>query len=265
MISLMASHPVYHDLPETYLPEDYIRGLKRELDAKRQLLLDLPGIIEALSKRFDAALVFAPPGFDASDVPNPSVQVVKAAPVTPPTAPPAMPIAEFELNSEPTEKIGWRKGILELLEQAGKGVTHQDLIRDARERFNLAASNGEKAFYNAVSKLTQAGNVTRHGNLLYASTVLDRLKAENKLPDVPPVARRPGSSAEYVVQVLAANPAGLNGNQLRQALAGIPEAPKSLSQHGQYIYNVLAPMIGTGEVTKENGVYRLSKPVKSDE
>ena len=102
----MASHPVYHDLPETYLPEDYIRGLKRELDAKRQLLLDLPGIIEALSKRFDAALIFAPPGFDASDVPNPSVQVVKAAPVTPPTAPPAMPIAEFELNSEPTEKIG---------------------------------------------------------------------------------------------------------------------------------------------------------------
>lgn len=145
-----------------------------------------------------------------------------------------------------------------ILEDAMGGLPHKQLLQMAREKYQFPPSNGEKGFYNAVAKLVNAGAVVKHGNLLFADKVIKEITAKGgALPVVPEMARRAGSSAELIHQVLVQHPDGLSGPDLRNIVAGLPEAPKSLREHAQYVYNILGAMMGTGEVSKVDGIYRL--------
>lgn len=254
----MSSHPQPPELSEAFLPEQFIRGLKRELDAKRELYEQLPKIIDDLAKRFDAALNFAPPGFRLT--PEPAESESPAGVLGDRTAPTADAAAGIDGGSE-GEKVGWRKAIVILLEEAGAGMAHQDLIRLARDRFDFPPSAGEKAFYNAVGRLAKVGGIVKHGDQLFTPSVHDRLQASGQLPLASAIARRRGSSARHVLAVLRQFPDGLTGPDLREELARIPDVPRSLYEHQHYIYNVLAPMIGSGDVVKDaRGFYRLAAP-----
>lgn len=254
------------NVPQAFLPREYILGIKRALDEKRRLYEELPVQIEDLAKRFEAAMIFAPPGFDPdsavltiSESNGPEQEVLSLGNSDEP------PTSTISLDDLERGKIGWRKAILIILHKDSGGVAHKDVLQRARELYNLPASQGEKGFYNAVAKLITAGQVVKYGNRLYSRESIDSLKSSGSLPDIPEVRRRAGSSAEFVVKTLRDNPNGLTGPQLREALSKIPDAPKSLSLHGQYIYNILAPMIGAGEVVKSDaGVYRL-KAIANDD
>lgn len=255
----MPTHPVNQDDQTPFLPGHFILGLKKDLDDKRRLLEDLPRQIEELAKRYEAAMIFAPPGFDPDKEARRLAEEAESAPIPQSaTLPAALPQIEIDLDESPTGKVGWRRAILNILGSALKGLPHKEIVEKARNMYALPPSNGEKAFYNAIAKLVNAGQVIKHGNLLYTADVLTELKASGALPELPGVNRRAGSSAEFVAAALREYPQGLTGPQLRNVLSTVPGAPKSLFQHGQYIYNILAPMMGAGEVIKNDGIYKLS-------
>lgn len=250
------------------LSAEYIYRLIAERAEKRALLERLPNELSDLEKLIDAALLFAPPGFDPSKRASPTAVAPAESQATPPVVAPKRTdvgmvkvIPRAKTKTFPAGKIGWGKAILSILQSAGRGFTHKEVIALARQRYPLpvAREGEEKAYYNAVSKLTVAGEVVKHGNLLYAASAFRAAEKSGLLPEVSSLIRRPGSSPELVMQLLREHPEGLTGPQMREIFGGMPHAPKSLFGHGQYIYNILAPMIGIGEVVRsEGGIYRLA-------
>jgi hypothetical protein len=247
--------------PTTFLPVEFILSLKEALEEKQRLYEKLPAEIEVLAKRYAAAMVFAPPDFD------PSKPAPKAAPApaTPPNkivtlSPPKVAVKRrvAKPKVKPIKPMGWRKALQTILEDAADGMIHQSLLKLAREKHTFPPSSGEKGFYNAIAKLINAGSVVKHGNILFAASVYKKKKAADDLPSVPETQRRTGSSAELIRTILTGKPDGLTGPELRKILAAMPDAPKSLREHGQYVYNILGTMMGVGEVIKENSLYRLS-------
>lgn len=245
--------------PPAYLSEEYILSIKKSLDAKRRLLEKLPAEIADLSKRFDAAMLFAPPDFDpdkAQENPLETIRVVRLEPSVKPA------IRKREMRpvtpAKPEKPIGWRKGLQALLDDANEGMHHQQLLKSARDKYKFPESVGEKGFYNAIAKLINAGTVIKHGNILYAVSVFKQKQEADELPRVPETQRRNGSSAELIRKLLLTRPDGLTGPELRKILSAMPDAPKSLREHGQYVYNILGTMMGIGEVVKENRIYRLT-------
>ena len=250
------------------LPAEYIYHLIAERAEKRALLERLPTELAELDKRVDAALLFAPPGFDPNKRPSPAAAIpadepaksefvaptrtdVRMVTVVPPT----------KTKTFPVGKIGWGKAILAILKSEVRGFTHKEVVGLARQRYPLppAREGEEKAFHNSLSKLALAGEVVRHGNLLYAASAFREAEKLGDLPEVSSMVRRAGSSPELVLQLLREHPEGLTGPQMRDIFRGMPHDTKSLSEHGQYIYNILAPMITIGEVIRgEDGVYKIA-------
>lgn len=237
-----------------YLPDEFILALKVYAEEKQREA-------DEAAARYAASKVLKRPDFDPD-----KVTATAANPSTPPaqvslrlrrgrprTVPPPLPVPQIR------KRGGWREAILHVLDAAAGGLPHQEVVRVARQQFELAPSNEEKAFYNALSKLVSAGAVVKYGNLLFSEKTMAAAKAGGSLPPLPAVARRAGSSAELVLSILRDHPDGLTGPQLREALHHVPSAPKSLYEHGHYIYNVLSPLMGTGEVIKsDDGVYRVA-------
>jgi len=242
-----------------YLPEASILAIKKSLDAKRRLYEKLPSEIEALSKRYEAAMLFAPPNFDPeqalekeSEAPVKEINVVTLPP-------PATRKVAVKRKIEKTVKpIGWRKGLQIILEGAEDGLSHQPLLTIARDTYKFPPSVGEKGFYNAIAKLINAGAVVKHGNILFSSNIYTRRKGGGTLPVLQETQRRAGSSAELIYSALEAHPEGLTGPGLKTVVSAMPGAPKSLREHAQYVYNILGAMMGSGEVIKTYGVYRLA-------
>jgi hypothetical protein len=271
-----------HDSPSTdltmmggKLSAEYILGLKAEVDRLRKLWAELPAIIDKRQKLYEAALLFAPEGFD----PDAPVQSVEAY---------AQGGEEVEEDEEPEDgksadhfsldvgetaefallpvehhspKATWVSAVREVLTLVEKGVPHKELLALIRQTYpGLPVSNGEKGFYNAVFRLTERNELVKHGGLLYAASVVQAMEARGeRLPEAAEHQVRRGSSGEIVLEVLKANPDGLTGPDLRKAVSEMPSAPKSLREHGQYIYNVLATLIGTGVVVKNGAIYKLAE------
>jgi len=249
------------------LPEEYILTLKARVQELEDLYRRLPEEIREVRKRYEAALLFAPPGFD------PEVAVIRAVSVpTSASSAPSLPAEQVVALGTPqvaTEdaiqegRIGWRSAMLDVLSMEGRGLTHKELLSIVRQRYELPVSNGEKGFYNAVAKMIKAGTLVKHGNHLFTADLFEDARARGALPDEVMVGRRPGGSPELVLQVLRAHPEGLSASQLREIFASMPEAPQSLSRHGQYIYNVLSTLVGNAQIVREEGVYRLSQENKT--
>lgn len=257
------------------LSAEYIFGLKAELDRLRKLWTELPAIIDKRQKLYEAALMFAPEGFD----PDAPVEPVEAD---------AQGGEEVEEDEEPEDgtsaahfsldvggpvdfalspverhspKATWVSAVREVLMLVEKGVPHKELLALIRQTYpELPVSNGEKGFYNAVFRLTERKELVKHGGLLYAASVVRAMEARGeKLPEAPEHQVRRGSSGEIVLEVLKANPNGLTGPDLRKVVSEMPNAPKSLREHGQYIYNILATLMGTGAVVKNGALYQLAE------
>lgn len=239
------------------LPVQYIVDLKSELDADVRLLAELPRRIEERRRKLDAAMIFAPDGFDLEAqvkrheakrraVQESSVQEKKPIQQQPPKVAQA--------------KATWVGEVARLLSASERGMTHQEILAALKEtELGKSASAGDKGFYNAVARLAAREEIVKHGGYLYASNVFKALQDRGeKLPE--DSGRATNGSGAIVRDILEKHPKGLSGPQLRDIMRAHPDAPKSMQKHPHYIYTILGTLIGSGAVTRREGIYRTSKP-----
>ena len=230
-----------------------IRALLAEYEADVRLLAELPARVESKKRRLDAAMLFLPPDFDLN------APAVSAGADAQPQAPAEAPAASA---AEPA-RVTWTSEMSKHLASLDGGISHRDLLAALKqtELGQREASPGEKGFYNAIAKLAEKGTLVKIGGLLYHKDVVTRLTENGQpLPDMTiEVARRAGGSGSLVVEVLAQHPKGLTAPALRKLFAEREDAPKSLREHGQYIYNILSTLMGNGTIVRRNSVYKLTK------
>ena len=242
------------DSDEPLLTVAAVRALKADYEADVRLLAELPARVEQKKVRLDAATLFLPSGFNWME------------PVAEQIAPSAIP-ATAEQPSKSSEaipdgRISWTGEMTKALAKLPSGITHKDLLAILKKtELGERQSTGEKGFYNAIGKLAEKGVLVKSGGLLYHRDVADRIKATGaSLPDMTfDASRRAGSSASFVVEALQANPKGLTAPALKQIVGSREDAPKSLREHGQYIYNILSTLMGSGAVSRRAGVYKLTR------
>lgn len=260
------------ETPALLTVEGIIR-LKADYEADVRLYEELPARIKSKKRLFEAALLFAPPGFNP-DAPVPVKNVAEkiAVPEELPSVPSVAPV--FELASEPTtedsvveveKKVSWIKAVSRVLEASECGLPHQEVLSRVKEiKVGEPSSVGEKGFYNAVSRLEMRGDLVKNGGLLYSKNLVDKMRLQGQsLPDMTTEARRrAGGSSAVALEVLRSHPDGMEANQLRDEVASKPGMPASITKHGHYIYNILAPLVGQGIVSKDsNGIYRAVKEI----
>lgn len=242
------------------LSAEFIRQLKHELEADIRLLEELPERISQKKKRYEAALMFAPADFDPDEV---TVPVVEEDAVDPNEAP-VFALTAVD-NTEESDTPSWTKAIQSVLDKSDVGLAHKELLAKVRVEYPaMPTSTGEKGFYNGVSKLAERKSLLKHGGHLYSSKLVDAILARGEtLPEAPAVQTRSGSSGEIILKILGAHATGLSAPDLKAQLSNVVDAPASLKKHSQYIYNVLATLIGSGQVVKVGSVYQLPEKNKA--
>lgn len=263
---------------DAMLSGEAILRLKAEYESDLKLLEELPARIKLKKRRYEASLLFAPPGFDpdapikgepfiqsaldvavASKIESEVLQEHKAA---------GAPLNLFGEVQEPEEddealtgRITWAGELKGLLDSSPVGVSHKDALAKLKQTsLGERVSKGEKGFYNAVARLEKSGSLVKSGGLLYSKQLVEAMESRGEaLPDVSTeTRRRAGGSAAVVLEVLRANPDGLNANDLRAKLAELPGVSQSITNHHHYIYNVLGTLMGQGEIKKDaQGVYKI--------
>lgn len=266
------------ETPALLTVEGIIR-LKADYEADVRLYEELPARIKSKKKLFEAALLFAPPGFNP-DAPLPVKSVAEkiAAEEESPSVPSVEPI--FELASEPMardgvaeeeeeeeeKKVSWIKAVFRVIETSECGLPHQEVLSKVKEiKVGEPSSVGEKGFYNAISRLEKRGALIKSGGLLYSKNLVEKMRSQGQpLPDMTTEARRrAGGSSAVALEVLRSHPEGMEANQLRDEVARKPGMPESITKHGHYIYNILAPLVGQGIVTKDSsGIYRAVRGIE---
>jgi hypothetical protein len=244
-----------------------------------KLLEELPARIKAKKRKYEASLFFAPPGFDPDEVPSAPI-VQSAAPLkedarttasveqvdAPTTNPemqlfPASPDEEDAGDGIAGGRITWFRELNRLLQDSPVGVSHQYALAELKKTsLGERVSQGEKGFYNAVARLEKKGLLIKSGGLLYSSKLVEEMKARGELlPDVSTeIRRRAGGSGTVVLEVLRANPQGLDANGLRSEMGKLPGISESIKKHTHYIYNVLGTLMGQGEIEKDaQGIYKI--------
>ena len=258
------TNPFDENIEKAYLSVDYLRKLKAKLDRQTRLLSELPAMVEATRKEFDAGMMFAPPGFDpdAPVVASPASKTDPRASDSPKL--PESPKAKLPgnvLKAKPVKKVramrdGWPKALAEVLGEKPEGASYKEALAEGRARYNLPVSPTEKGFYHAVSRLLTNGVLVKHGGMLFHEKIFAKLKKNGAIPEIPPDAPREGTGADIVHRLLGTFPRGLTVAEMKTQFASFPNAPKSLTEHKHYIYNVLAPMVGSGVVVKDGEIYR---------
>ena len=223
-----------------------IREIHAELEADERLYAELPQRIAATKALLEAARRFLPEGFDLAGL-----------------AEHGEPTASREVAEVRSVAQTWISAVFDVLDTADHGLPHKELMEEIKSAHpGLTPSLGDKAFYNAIGKLEKRGDLVKSGGLLYSARVAKKIQDRGEeLPDMSvDVRRRSGSAAQIVMDILEQHPKGLTGSDLKRFVSEVPEAPKSIREHGQYIYNVLATLIGAGDVAKnKRGRYHLQK------
>lgn len=250
--------------------------LKADYEADVRLLEELPARIKLKKRKYEAALLFAPPGFDPDAVAlrpaETSAHAVAPTAVNAEFDPPMVLVPhkaepEFDLvapihgDQEAEGRLTWIGELARVLDAADRGLSHQEVLTILKQtELGQRVSTGEKGFYNAVLRLEKRGGLVKNGGLLYSPKLVEAMKARGEtLPDVSiETRRRQGGSASVVMEVLRdAYPDGLDASQLRDEVAKKPGVPSSIGKHTHYIYNVLSTLMGQGEVVKDAlGLYR---------
>lgn len=256
---LMATPPTsipVNRAPQGTLPAEYIKGIKARLDERERLFAELPALIENDRKLYAAALLFAPLDFDP-DGAAASGETEKPAKASPKAKALGSPKKDKGKGVRKPRPNSWRALIQRHLDETRDGTTHKDLLNAIRRNHNMPISDGEKGFYNAVGKGLQAGEIVKRSGYLYSAKIVQELEHKGALPPEQPAPPRTGQSTIVTKRVLQKYPEGIAGPALKKLVAAEPDAPKSMREHGQYIYNVLGAMIGMGIVVKKDNLYVL--------
>lgn len=240
-----------------------IRALNAEIQADSRLLAELPKRIAAKKARLAAALLFAPEGLSLSaDAEKKSRIDTRINPETAVvTGGERMPKRRIvRIIKARNGRLTWTAAVMGALNHSDGGLSHRELkAKIAKTELASRFKTSDKGFYGAIGKLADSGKLVKFGGLLYARKVAEKLQKNGKsLPDKTAESRRRGAGA-FVVEVLREFPTGLSTAQIKQLVSAKPEAPKSIKEHGQYIYSILAPLIKSGEVQKLDGIYRLAE------
>lgn len=230
------------------LPADYILKLKAELDSEIRLYAELPARIAEKKTRLNAAMQFAPDGFDLDK------EIAAKS-----KKKPASPERQKTQPATPT----WIGEVENVVAASPRGISHQEVLSAVKNTaLGKNQSKGDKGFYNAIARLAKRGLIVKAGGLLYSAKLAQEMKKRGEaLPDVSAeVGRRRNGSGAIVLRVLSNYPNGLPGPEIKRIVAEMPEAPRSMREHGQYIYNILGTLIGSGAVARDGGVYRLTRP-----
>lgn len=250
--------------------EDIIR-YKADYEADLKLLDELPARIKQKKRKYEAALFFAPDGFDPdvslkpAVIAVPDLNYVTTPIVREPVTSPSFELGVQQQSKEPEEtetRLTWIGELARVLDASPKGISHQDALTQLKKtKLGERVSQGEKGFYNAVALLDKRGGLVKAGGLLYSANVIEQMKARGEsIPDESvETRRRSGGSGAATLQVLRSHPQGLDANTLRSELAKAPGAPASIAKHGHYIYNILGSLMGQGAIEKDaNGIYKLA-------
>lgn len=257
---------VYPDSsPQSLLTVTDIIRLKADFEADVRLAEELPARIKLKRRKYEAALMFAPPGFDPNAMVFKRSDVEQEAPkVAEQESVPALPATQTN-GEQPQEqerkRMTWIGELSRVLDVSTRGLPHREVLETLKAtELGGRPSEGDKGFYGAVARLEKKGRLVKNGGLLYSAKLVAQMKAQGEeLPDMSLEARRrSGGSAAVVLQVLRESPDGMDAAQIRDAVGGLPGMPGSIAKHAHYIYNVLAPLIGQAEVTKDaQGIYRV--------
>ncbi len=256
---MMNKNQKTHDIPSDdgevsgTLPAQYIRALKDKLDEKQQLYERLPKEIAECKRIYEAALIFAPKNFNPTALPSfeklsePFQQVIENAGLA------------IEKKSR-AERKSWASSVRSVLDSATVGMNRKALFEAVRQHSpDLPVSTGEKGYYNAIAKVAERGQLIKHGDLLFSSKLVEEMKSRGEdLPEQIGQRVRSGSSADFVINALKDCPDGLTAQELKKKVGGNSEAPKSIREHGQYIYHILTTLIGSGTVVKKGNLYSLA-------
>lgn len=275
---LRITTPVNEAAPK--LPAAYVRKVLAEHLELIKLRDDLPALIEESQKRVDAAMQFAPDNFDVETedsvhVSPPPATASASVPVPPPREPEQLRLNTSTIKavahkgrrntraaiSQKAPRLTWVSEVSRVLDKADTGLTHAEVREELRSsEIDAKAVKGDKGFYMAIANLHQRGDLVKKGGLLYSAAVAHRILREGgELPDVVFESnRRKGGSAAIIIDVLYEHPKGLNSAELKEIVATVAEAPRSLREHSQYIYNILASTIGAGDVVKVGDKYFLT-------
>lgn len=238
------------------LSADYIMGLRAQVDELRRQWDELPAQIERLQKRYEAALLFAPPGFDPAAAENPSFAgMAKSGGVVESESKIDPDFALTAPVNNRNGKTSWVSAIRDALNILGRGVSHSQLINFVRQSNPELSLGNNKNFYNAISRLVDRGEVIKRDGLLYSSAV-EIMEVSNPAGASLESQRR-GGAADIVISVLRAVSEGMTAAEIRDVAGGMPSAPRSLREHGQYIYTILAGLKEAGVIEKEGSRYKL--------
>jgi hypothetical protein len=245
--------------------DDYLR-LKDAYESDVRLLAELPQRIERQARKLEAAALFLPAGFDViewsrADVQDSGMQAVVDSPVATKAAETEAAERLGDDDSDPG-RLSWTVAILAQLLKSGRGMSHSELLDILKATpLGEGLSQGAKGFYNGIARLSKSGKIVKAGGLLYAAEIAEQLKRSGEeLPEWTSSGRqRAGGSGRLVLEELMKHEAGLTAPRLKELVGTRPDAPKSMSLHSHYIYNILGTLVGTGAVEKgADGVYRIT-------
>jgi hypothetical protein len=176
-----------------------------------------------------------------------------------------MPMSPRTKNTRATNPQSFATALTEMVKNAGdQGITHRELIEKVKktEFAEKGTKNSAKAYYNNVGKLFHRGLLVKHGELLFYKEIFDKLTKAGTLPPQQITTVTRGGAAQIAMDILRKYPGGLTSVELKKHIVAEPTAPKSIEKHGQYIYNILATLMGSGKVTRIGGIYRAAETAR---
>jgi len=252
---------------ESLLTLEDVRAKRRDIVLAEKELVRLSAKLETDRKEFQQMLVFVPAALRdriLSDDAEPDMFVPPERPKPAIKAKPIKPKRAVVADGPRSEGYKFSAFITDLVSKSRTGISHSEL-KAAVQGSDYASrlEDQAKAYHRAVSKLVARKEIVRHGGRFYARPVYQVLKKNGDLPPiVEGVALRENGAAKITLEVLQGHPDGLTGPDLKVLVGADPAAPKSVAEHGQYIYNVLATLIGSGRVVKNGNLYQALEKVR---
>lgn len=220
-------------------------------------------------RKLQAAVEFLPEGTDLA-----ALKIRRRAAMKTPRKRPQQltlkPITEPKKDGRRTslEPTTWKGAVLQVLNAAGKGLTHARILGDL-ESTPIAETlkANRKGYYNAITRLENRDKlIIRRGALLYSKAVAERLMKLGPLPEQDPSQptkpRGAPSTRDHVKAILLDCADGLDGPAIIEALGKRDGVTKSVTVHKQFVYTVLGKMIEDDEVVRTDGIYRLRGPIE---
>lgn len=253
---------------ESLLTLEDVRAKRRDIVLAEKELVRLSAKLETDRKEFQQMLVFVPMALrdqilsDDADEDLFSRPPERSKPATKTKS--AKPKKSAIADGPRSEGHKFSAFIVDLVSKSRAGISHSELksaVQDSEYASRL--EDQAKAYHRAVSKLIARKEIVRHGARFYAHAVYQVLKKNGDLPPIEEgLSLRENGAAKITLEVLQGHPDGLTGRDLKVLVGADPAAPKSVSEHGQYIYNVLATLIGSGRVVKNGNLYQALEKVR---